>query len=118
MEVQKSLAWYNTEIKARAWRAGDTLAGTALNKLCHPGKLLSHLSASQFPQFPVVEKSKSTFVLRTKYCIKVRNMTKTPLVLISHITLTGQSLCKMYKPLACECGNQMLPSLYLHIELC
>lgn len=42
-------------------------------------------------------------------------MTKIPLVLISHITLTGWSLCKIYKPLACEGGNPILPSLYLHI---
>lgn len=43
-------------------------------------------------------------------------MTKIPLVLISHLTLTGGSLCKIYKPLACEGGNKMLPNLYLHVE--
>lgn len=43
-------------------------------------------------------------------------MAKIPLVPISHITLTGWSLCKIYKLLACEGGNQMLPSLYLHIR--
>lgn len=43
-------------------------------------------------------------------------MAKIPLVLISHLTLTGQSLCKIYKPLACEGGTQMLLSLYLHIR--
>lgn len=112
IEAEKSLAWYNTEIKARAWRAGNALCCTALNL----GKLLSHLSVSQFPQFLVEEKSKSTFVLRTKYHTKARNTAKIPLVLISHITLTGESLCQIYKPLAREGGNQMLPNLYLHVE--
>lgn len=83
-----------------------------MNKLYNPRKIT--FSVSQFPQF-LIEENKNLLDLRIKYPIKARNVIKIPLLLISHVTLTGGPLCNVFQPLEPEGGNQVLQNPCLHV---